>query len=216
MWGQQNNKFKFNFEQNDKKENQAGFYTKSLIKGDINKFNCKLIDDYKKLINDKCVYIPKFICQENDLTLFNKLKKELFDNSNPSIISWSKHKKHDNPKFSPTFNYILEQMAKEFNMDIVESRLNYYENGNDWKPFHHDRHAYGNIKENYTIGVSLGAERCLEFKHVESGNILKFPQKNGDLFAFDKEINQLFQHSIPKDFLQKTDRISIIAWGVKK
>jgi len=208
MWG---NKFGFKFEET-KKENIAKQFTKKLIRSDIDRINSSLIDDVNKLIQDKCVYIPNFLCKTTDLSYFDKLKSELKQND---VVNWSKHQKIENPTFSQTFKDIIEKISTHFNMEVVETRLNYYKNGQEWKPFHQDRHAYGNIRENYTVGVSLGDERSLEFKHIKTGNIFSFPQRNGDLFAFDKEVNQMFQHGVPKSF-QAKERISIIAWGVKK
>jgi hypothetical protein len=89
----------------------------------------------------------------------------------------------------------------------------------NYKPFHHDSHAYSNgIKEDITIVLSLGDTRSLAFKHVDSGQIFYFPQNNGDIFYFDHLTNQKFQHGIPK--LKNTNidniRLSIILWGKKK
>ena len=207
MWG---NKFGFKFEETSK-QNIAKQFTNKLIRSDIDRVNSSLVDDVNKLIQDKCVYIPNFLCKSNDFAYFEKLRYELKQND---VVNWSKHHKIENPTFSPTFKEIIDKIANHFNMELVETRLNYYKNGQDWKPFHQDRHAYGNIRENYTVGVSLGDERELEFKHIKTNNVFKFPQRNGDLFAFDKEVNQMFQHGVPKSF-QSKERISIIAWGVK-
>ena len=37
--------------------------------------------------------------------------------------------------------------------------MNFYQDQSDWKPFHHDSHAYGNkaLREDFTVGVSFGA-----------------------------------------------------------
>ena len=35
------------------------------------------------------------------------------------------------------------QMDKYFDVDVYATRLNFYRNGSDWKPYHHDSHAYG-------------------------------------------------------------------------
>jgi hypothetical protein len=61
---------------------------------------------------------------------------------------------------------IVRSLADYFNVDVLQTRLNYYTH-NDYKLFHHDSHAYTNVqKEDITIGCSLGSSRSLSFKHV--------------------------------------------------
>jgi len=172
--------------------------------------------DIKDILYKGCMYLPNLICNKDDLTLFNKLNNELLNNCD-NIVDWSQHHKIDNPTNSKTFNNIIKCLETYFNINVLASRLNYYTQ-HDYKPFHHDSHAYSNgIKEDTTIGLSLGDNRSLAFKHVESGQIFYFPQNNGDIFCFDHLTNQKFMHSIPK--LKNTNidniRLSIIIWGKK-
>ncbi len=93
--------------------------------------------------------------------------------------------------------------------------------GSDWKPYHHDSHAFsGGKKEDFTVGASFGSTRELAFKHVASGQIFSFPQGNGDIFAFDSEVNKAFQHGVPKmkggEEKGAGPRFSIIAWGRRR
>jgi len=71
--------------------------------------------------------------------------------------------------------------------------------GTDWKPFHHDSHAYGagGKKEDFTVGASFGGERSLAFQHP-SGHEFTIPQRNGDIFAFTSKVNKCFKHGVPK------------------
>lgn len=179
-------------------------------------------DDIKLILNNGCIYIPNYYCKKNDKTTFQKLKNDV-QKQNP--IDWSKHMKYENPEFSETFNSIVKKISEEFKIDITQSRLNYYRNGHDWKPWHHDSHAYGNKEENYTLGVSFGESRMMDFvKHNcdENDNNnpsldqkFSFPQHNGDLFGFNKEVNQKFMHGIPKEPSKIGDRFSVIIWGKK-
>ena len=169
--------------------------------------------EWKIILNKGTVYLPNFFCLQSDTTIFNKLKKELIPEN---MINWSQHYKFENPDTSETFKSIVDQLATHFNVQILQTRLNYYRNGSDWKPFHHDSHAYSNqIREDYTMGVSFGASRQLDFKHESTGKMFSFPQNNGDIFAFDSNVNKLFKHGIPKDSKVENDRISIICWGKK-
>ncbi|ETO16400.1 hypothetical protein RFI_20936 [Reticulomyxa filosa] len=135
------------------------------------------------------------------------------------MVDWSQHLKHENPTFSKTFNDVIQQLSDYFSCKIYASRLNYYRNGNDWKPFHHDSHAYcphNNDKEDLTIGASFGMKRELEFKHVKSQEIFNIPQYNNDVFAFTTIVNDKFQHGVPKAKTNQSSikqRFSIIVWG---
>lgn len=204
--------------------NMAEKYASRLLKSNISLVSKSLALDYDKILKGGCVYIPNLICDTDDFTLFNKLKSEITECS----VQWSKHSKYENPTNLPTFNEIISRIKTHFNMDIIETRLNYYKDRHDWKPLHHDRHAYitennNTIREDYTVGVSLGFTRCLQIVHEESNQKFEFPQHNGDVFAFDADINKKFLHGVPKcNNATKTnpigcseERFSIIAWGKK-
>jgi hypothetical protein len=172
--------------------------------------------DIKEILYNGCIYLPNLLCNSNDLTLFNKLNEELL-NDKDKIIDWSKHHKIDNPYDSKTFNNIIKCLQNYFNINVLATRLNFYTQ-NDYKPFHHDSHAYSNgLKEDITIGLSLGDNRSLSFKHVESNQIFYFPQNNGDVFCFDHLTNKKFMHGIPKlkNSNYENIRLSVIIWGKK-
>jgi hypothetical protein len=175
-------------------------------------------NDYEKIRNilyNGCIYIPNLIAPKNDFVLFNEIIKELCLDDSDKLLNWSKHHKIENPENSKTFNDIVKMMADFFKIRVLQTRLNYYID-TDFKPFHHDSHAYTNgIKEDITIGCSLGSTRSLSFKKDEI--YFEFPQYNGDVFCFDHETNLMFMHGVPK--LRQKDpnnvRISIIVWGEK-
>lgn len=216
-----NRKFKYipknkrTYGKNNKFENKAGKFAHNLIKSEIDRYGTNLLIDYKKILDGGCIYIPNFFCSTSDRTIFNQLKKEIESNSECQLVQWSKHFKHENPDFSPMFNNIVEQMADHFNVDVYQTRLNFYKDNTSWKPFHHDSHAYGDKKEDFTMGASFGDTRELEFIHENSGNKFKFIQNNGDIFAFNKEINKKFMHGVPKTNRRVGSRFSIIVWGKK-
>jgi hypothetical protein len=189
-----------------KDSNQANLYTTGMKSSNFE------LSNSNKDINSGCVYLPYFFCKEFELEIFNKLMKEL---EGVQIVNWSKHQKYENPIFSETFNEVVKKMAEYFNVKVMATRLNYYEDGNQWKPFHHDSHCYcEDGKEDFTMGASFGGERELVFLHEETKNIFTFPQRNGDVFAFNDIVNKKFLHGIPKK--ERGDkRISIIAWGKK-
>ena len=209
LWSK-NTKHNLTFTENnsDPKENKISNYANKLIDSDYSKI--MLNTEYEKILNNGCIYLKNFFCSTQDTKIFENLKKEL--NINTNLVNWSKHYKCQNIKISKTCNDILKKMSEHFKVTIIETRVNYYKSGQDYKPFHHDKNAYGNTAEDFTMGASFGSTRQLEFLHVETNKKFVFPQNNGDIFAFTKDINKLFMHGIPKE-INKGDRISIIAWG---
>ena len=191
--------------------NSAPKYISDLYKSE--QASVELDSEDRTAILKGTTYLPNFFCPTSDLTIFNALKSELIPGE---AIKWSQHYKFENPELSSTFNEIVDRMSKHFNVTILQTRINYYRDGKDFKPFHHDSHAYAGtekIREDFTMGVSFGASRELEFKHEKSGKVFSFPQCNGDVFAFDANVNKLFLHGIPKRATVEMDRISCIMWG---
>ena len=68
-------------------------------------------------------------------------------------------------------------MAAYFDMDVKATRLNWYRDSTEWKPFHHDAAA---MKEkfartqNFTLGVSFGAERDAAFEHAQVRFLIRY------------------------------------------
>jgi len=194
-------------------------YANQLFKSDYSKTNPNLLNDFTSILDGNCIYLPNFFCSSTNYDIIVDLAKDLQDNMGSGMVNWSKHFKYENPDFSPTFRKIVNRMAEYFDIEIYHTRLNFYKDGSDWKPFHHDSHAYCNksLREDFTIGASFGASRELAILHDKTEQTFRFPQNNGDIFAFTSKVNQLFQHGIPKS--NKIDigpRFSIIVWGRRK
>jgi alkylated DNA repair dioxygenase AlkB len=66
------------------------------------------------------------------------------------------------------------------------------------------------------MGASFGDSRELEFLHEGTDARFKFPQNNGDIFAFTSDVNKKFMHGVPKASATKGPRFSIIAWGRRR
>ena len=200
---------------NKEPRNEATTYARNLVKSEFDRYGSDMMNDYQKIMNQGCFYLPNFFCQTSDRLIYNNLKNDIDANDKEGMVQWSKHYKHENPEFSETFNDIIKKMGEHFGVEVIQTRMNYYGDGLDWKPFHHDRNAYGKTVEDFTMGASFGDTRELEFKHERSGSRFKFPQNNGDVFAFNSEINKIFLHGVPKSRKKVGPRISIIAWGKK-
>ena len=87
-----------------------------------------------------------------------------------------------------SFSIFLFTLIRDYSRDIHS-----YDN-----PYNHTRYGGRGQREDFTMGVSFGAERELEFLHPESGSKFAFPQKNLDVFAFDSDVNARFQHGVPR------------------
>lgn len=109
-------------------------------------------------------------------------------------------------------------MAEYFNMDVKATRLNWYRDAKEWKPFHHDRAAFTpDCPQNCTVAASFGLSRDISFQHAKNSSmIVSFPQPNGSMYTFGREINTEWKHGVaqmPPDQQVDEGRISVIAWG---
>ena len=127
-----------------------------------------------------------------------------------------------NPNGSKTFKKILEKTSKYFETNFLPeaTRFNWYKDSSDWKPFHHDSAAFNERRaktQNITVGVSFGSERELAFLNAKNGTRIYFPQTNGMLFAFGRDVNINWKHGInalPPEEHNGKGRISIVLWGL--
>ena len=201
-------------------------YASAILRGSESKrVDAQLLDSVSKIVSGNAVYIERFHCEENDYETLERLASDLDRNAKEEeegMINWSKHLKQENPEFSETFRTIVERMAEYFDVDVFATRLNFYRDGSDWKPYHHDSHAFGanGHKEDFTMGASFGAPRALSFLHEPSASSFEFPQKNGDVFAFSSEVNAAMKHGVPQlsgqEQFENNPRFSVIAWGRRR
>ena len=173
------------------------------------------------------VMVPQLACEQADMSMYDELVKEVQSIGRTDLfVSWhgDTHFIADDKKMGgkwkdrcPTFLKIVERMRTYFDMDIKATRLNWYKDSAQWKPFHFD--AAG-VKpkfaktQNCTVAISIGAERECAFEHAASGAIVSVPQPNGCCYAFGRDVNLEFRHGVlPQKKFEKKGRISIIAWG---
>jgi len=183
----------------------------------------------KNLRHDDVVIVPEFFCAENDWDIYYKLIEEMRSSQangdrKAEWISWHEgaHLLSKNPTGSRTYQEIINRMCDYFSIAPGNrgTRFNWYRDGADWKPFHHDSAAFNPERaknQNTTIGVSFGESRELAFRHAKTGELIYFPQKNGMLFYFGRDANIIWQHGInalPEDDQTGKGRISIILWGL--
>lgn len=192
------------------------------------------------LKHDDVIIVPNFFCEEDDWALYNTLVHEMRAAQAQGIqqsewISWHEgaHLISKNPQ-SETYRKLVQRMSDYFHVSSAGTRLNWYNDVDDWKPFHHDSAAFNPQRakqQNFTVGLSLGATRELAFLHAKSGTKIYFPQTNGSLFAFGRDVNIHWKHAVNAlsaddkvrehahgqplcDADVPVGRISIILWGL--
>lgn len=126
---------------------------------------------------------------------------------------------------APTYRRLVQLMIRKFEIgDPVRSVINFYRDGTNKVGWHRDYYSGG---INFTVGVSLGATRNLEFIDDDElkrqreqedtnrmyGSMFSFPQSNGDIFAFSDFVNSRFRHGVPVSDRPAGPRISVVIWG---
>ncbi|CAE7430411.1 unnamed protein product [Symbiodinium natans] len=191
-----------------------------------------------RLSHDDVVVVPEFFGGADDWDAYYKLLREIREGQAMGIDqsqweSWHEgaHLLTKNPGCSRTFSDVLDKICEQFSIanghlrgsvgrDVLGMRFNWYRDGSDWKPFHHDSAAFNPRmaeKQNCTVGVSLGSTRELAFRSTASGDLIYFPQSNGMLFFFGRDVNIRWQHGVnalPLEQQSCKGRISIILWGL--
>ncbi|CAE8638912.1 unnamed protein product, partial [Polarella glacialis] len=180
------------------------------------------------LRHDDIVVVPDFFCTRDDWQVYYDLLREMRDcqaagEARSEWQSWHEgaHLLSQNPEGSATYQRILDRICEYFSIlpGTRGTRFNWYRDGADWKPFHHDSAAFNADRakrQNCTVGISFGASRELAFRHSTTGELIYFPQTNGMLFFFGRDVNLRYQHGInalPAERQDGKGRISIILWG---
>lgn len=164
------------------------------------------ISIHDNILNDNNIY--NIILEEINNNTFKKWHGDTHLIADDSI-NW----RHN----SPTFNKIIEILSNKLNIKVSATRLNYYTNSLDWKPYHHDAAAIKEHianKQNITVGVSFGLTREISFQNVRTKNTINIPLRDSIVYCFGNQINSEWKHSIPQFNKNINEgRISIIIWG---
>ena len=189
-----------------------------------------------KLTDRDLLLVPNAFTDFNKLELYNLLVEEIkaCEQTRPELLKmWHGNDKIDGTHFiaddklkwknyAPTFNFILERLQFYFNVDIKATRFNWYQDTNQWKPFHFDAAAFDPQKrknQNITIALSFGCTRstALEFAEKNRNNTqttISIPISDGEIYAFTNTTNDIWRHGILQEKEFKNEgRISIIIWG---
>lgn len=172
------------------------------------------------------IVIPNLFCDKDDLTIYNNILDEIKRDDVWKLWHGDSHliadDKTDWKDSCPTFKMVLNRIAEYFDMDIKATRLNWYRDSAEWKPYHHDAAAIKEDKartQNFTVGVSFGLRRDASFEHAKNRTRMTVPLPNGSTYTFSDIVNVEWRHGIlqyPPDKYVEEGRISIIAWGKVK
>ena len=105
---------------------------------------------------------------------------------------------------------VEEYTKKTFNFVLINS----YEDGNQYIGYHKDDER-NLVKDPDIVGVSLGAERDIQFKADETLNleelskIIEINLAHNSIICMNYPTNKYWKHSIPKRKKIKTQRISL-------
>ena len=199
-----------------------------LFESSLNKSQTEL-----KFQSNDVVVVPDLFSDRPNI--YSELLEEIFGtqfDKQDLIIPWHEgchlivDDKLDWKKDCPTFNLVIDRVAKYFNMDVKATRFNWMQNLNDHKFFHYDGAALKPEiakKQNSTIGVSFGYTRDIAFQvasHPDCRKVISIPLPNGYTYLFNKDVNIDWRHGVlpiktSQDYKSTPNdgRISIIAWG---
>jgi hypothetical protein len=189
-----------------------------------------------KLTDRDLLLVPNAFTDFNKFDIYNLLVEEIkiCEQTRPELLKmWHGNDKIDGTHLiaddklnwkthAPTFNFILERLQFYFNVDIKATRFNWYQDTNQWKPFHFDAAAFDPQKrknQNITIALSFGCTRstALEFGEKNKNNTqttISIPISDGEIYAFTNTTNDIWRHGILQEKEFKNEgRISIIIWG---
>lgn len=101
-------------------------------------------------------------------------------------------------------NIVLMNIEKQLSKKVTGAFLNYYEDGNDYAPYHADKYNCD------TCLLSLGTTRTLRYKENTTKENTDFVLNSGDLLFIPNEVNNNYKHSLLKTKKVTSSRISIL------
>lgn len=166
------------------------------------------------------VFIENFI--NNDLNLFDKLKKEVdWDESMATrkTASFGKAYNYSQIKypfqpFTSELKKIVVSISKTLNFEPNNCLINYYLDGKSKMGFHSDQTDI--LFEGTGVAiVSIGETRILRFRNIiDKQLIYDYELPSGSLIYMTNEVQEKWQHAIPKSNTEES-RISLTFRKIK-
>jgi 2OG-Fe(II) oxygenase superfamily len=210
---------------NRRKPKNTECFTPSFEPSDMTvKFDSASYDSYPHSYQSRDVIVVSHLFDDMKENVYETLLNEIGDhnNNNNTWKLWhgdTHYIADDKLRYKekcPTFMKIVDRLQTYFRMDIKATRLNWYSEPSEWKPYHFDAAAVDQDKakvQNFTIGVSFGDTREASFQHAKTKTTVNFPLENGTTYGFGSQTNVEWRHGIPPTKNFQKGRISIIAWG---
>jgi alkylated DNA repair dioxygenase AlkB len=110
--------------------------------------------------------------------------------------------------FTPLLQELRERCSQISHSSFNSVLVNYYRNGNDHLGWHSDNEIV-NGPEPVIASVSLGAERRFDFRHNDTGQVVKVLLPHGSLLVMSGLSQQCWQHRIVKEPNLTGERINL-------
>lgn len=151
-------------------------------------------------LNTLVMYIPAFLdpCEAN--ALFQHLL---------TAIPWQKvhyfkrHIFHYDGR-NEALNRLVVTVQTQLHRIVTGAFLNYYEDGNEYAPYHADKYGCD------VVLVSLGTTRILRYMHNTTKEKTDLEMGNGDMVFIPEKVNNDYKHSLLKRTRVESPRISIL------
>ena len=132
------------------------------------------------------IHIPLFVESANANELFDIILKQTPWNK---INYFKRHTSHYQYTINK-LNSVLLDIEKQLSRTIKGAFLNYYEDGNEYAPYHADKYNCD------TCLLSLGTTRTLRYKENTTSENTDYILNNGDLLFIPNEMNNNYKHSL--------------------
>ena len=149
---------------------------------------------------DDIIYIPLFLENANDL--FNLIHQQTLWTK---VNYFKRHISHYQFNIYELNNILLD-IEKQFSKKVIGAFLNYYEDGNEYAPYHADKYGCD------TCLLSLGTTRVLRYKENTTKENVDYILNSGDLLFIPNKINNNYKHSLLKTKKVNESRISILVF----
>jgi len=176
---------------------------------------------------EDCFFLPAFACAHDDFSLARRLREELPEGKDFGDWHGARHhalhvggdeaRQTNRACIPQAWQETVRRLEEAFDMTAAAIRLNLYRSTADYKPMHQDRGRDDEGVPQVSVGVSFGITRELVFQHIQTGLTMSFPQRNGDVFVFTPEVNNVFTHGVAKTRSVPPEgdgiRLSFVIWG---